>query len=105
MEELLRLLSDALGTASSGGMDTTSVAIHDLEAMETRKAAVREVASTRARSGPRRTNGGQPTRPLASGEQSGPVLPAAHRLLRFPCSPPPVLCRCLTPSPPLPGPP
>src|SRR5260370_35638602 len=96
MEELLRLLSDALGTASSGGMDTTSVAIHDLEAMETRKAAVREVASTRARSGPRRTNGGQPTRPLASGGQSGPGFRAAHRLLRFSWCPPPRRLRCVT---------
>ena len=31
LEELLRLLSDARGPASSGGMDTTSVAIHDLD--------------------------------------------------------------------------
>src|SRR5260370_31443485 len=96
MEELLRLLSDALGTASSGGMDTTSVAIHDLEAMETRKAAVREVASTRARSGPRPTNGGQPTPALASGAQSRPFLPAAHPFPPFAWAPPPVPFPCAT---------
>jgi hypothetical protein len=64
-------------------MDTASVAIHDLEAVEKRDTAVREVASPWDRPGPRCTNGGQPARPLASGEQSGPVFRAPHRLLRL----------------------
>jgi hypothetical protein len=51
-------LSDTRAAENSGGMDTTSVAIHDLETVETREAAVREAASSRDRSGPRRTNGG-----------------------------------------------
>ena len=42
-----------------------------------REAAVRAVASSGDHSGPRRTNDGQPTRPLASGEQSGPVSRAS----------------------------
>src|ERR1700680_1185611 len=83
LEELLRLLSNALGAENSRSMDTTSVAIHDLEAMETRNSSVREATSTRCRSGPRRPNGGQSSRPLASGEQSGPRYRASHRLLRF----------------------
>ena len=65
LEELLRLLSDTLAAESSGGMDTTSVTIHDLEAVETRKAPVRAVAPSRDQLGPRRTNGGQSTRPLS----------------------------------------
>jgi len=58
-------------------MNTASVAIHDLEAVETRE--VREVASSRDRSGPRCANDGQSTRPLASGESFGPyALPIAY---------------------------
>jgi hypothetical protein len=64
-------------------LDTTSVAIHDLEAVETREAAIRAVASSRGRSGPRRENGRQPTRPLAPGEQSSPCYRASHCLLRL----------------------
>ena len=96
LEELLRLLSDTLTAAETGSMDTPSFAVHDLEAVETRKAAVREVASPRDRAGSRRTNGGQPTRPLASGEQSGPCYRDSYRLLRFTWSPSTVKRRCVT---------
>jgi hypothetical protein len=47
LEELLRLLSDTLTAAAAGSMDTPSVAVHDLEAMETRDATVWEATSTR----------------------------------------------------------
>src|SRR5713101_6829878 len=77
-------------------MDTASFAIHDLEAVETREAAVREVTSSRDRSGPRCTNSGQPTRPLASGEQSSPRYRAFHCLLRFAWSSSAVRCQCVT---------
>src|SRR5882762_4420389 len=49
LEELLRLLSNALGAEISRSMDTTSVAIYDLEAVETRNSSVREATSTRCR--------------------------------------------------------
>ncbi len=40
LEELLRLLPDALGAAKAGAMDATQVAIRDLEAMEAQQGAV-----------------------------------------------------------------
>jgi RNA-directed DNA polymerase len=46
LEELRRLLSDPLTAAATGSMDTPSSAVHDLEAMETWEAAVREATST-----------------------------------------------------------
>jgi len=85
-----------LTATATGSMDTSSSAVHDLEAVETRSAAVREASSSRGRCGSRRPNGGQSTRPLASGEQPGPVLRASHRLLRFAGSPSPIRWRCLT---------
>jgi RNA-directed DNA polymerase len=42
LEELLRLLSDTLTAAATSSMDTPSSAVHALEAMEARPAAVRE---------------------------------------------------------------
>ena len=44
LEELLRLQPDALGAAKARGMDSTQVAIHDLEAMEATAGAVWEAA-------------------------------------------------------------
>ena len=58
LEELLRLLSDALTAAATGSMDTPSSAVHDLEAMEARPATVREATPTRGWHGTRCTNGG-----------------------------------------------
>jgi RNA-directed DNA polymerase len=46
--------------------------------------------------GTRCANGGQPTRPLASGEQSGLVLRASHRFLRFAWSTSLGRWRCVT---------
>ncbi len=68
----------------------------NLEAVEAREAAVREATPPGDQSGSRRKNGGQPTRPLASDEQSGPVLRPSHRLLRFAWSPSPPPWRCVT---------
>src|SRR5262249_22789730 len=42
LEQLLRLLRNILRAAQVGSMDTTPVAIHDVEAMEAGDAAVRE---------------------------------------------------------------
>jgi hypothetical protein len=80
LEELLRLLSDTLAAESSGGMDTASVAIHALEAMETREAAVRAVASTWGRQSSGRTNGGSPHGPwhLANSPALSYALPIAY---------------------------
>ena len=68
LEELLRLLSDPFAAEDTGSMDPASSTIHDLEAMETRHNAVREATSPRGRKGSRCTNGGQSSRPMATGE-------------------------------------
>ena len=67
LEELLRFLSDFLAAENSGSVDTASFAFHDLEAMETWHSAIREAPATWDRSGSRRTNGGQSSRPVAPG--------------------------------------
>ncbi|HEY2118834.1 MAG TPA: hypothetical protein VGH37_06570, partial [Candidatus Acidoferrum sp.] len=46
LERILRLLSDTFGAEGPGSMDPTSVAIHDLEAVETWAHAVQTVAPT-----------------------------------------------------------
>ena len=83
LEGLLRLLSDTLAATATGSMDTPSVAIHDLEAMETRETTVRETTPTRGCQGARCTNSGKSARPLACGEQPGLVHRASARLLRL----------------------
>jgi hypothetical protein len=67
LEELLRFLSDFLAAENSGSVDTSSFAVHDLEAMETWHSAIRETPVTWDRSGSRRTNGGQSSRSVAPG--------------------------------------
>ena len=48
LEGLLRLQSDTLTATATRSMDTTSFAVHDLEAMETRFNALPEVTPTRS---------------------------------------------------------
>jgi len=61
-------------------MDTSSVAIHDLEAVETREAAVREVASSRDRSDLAAPTAGSPHGPwhLANSPALSSALPIAY---------------------------
>ena len=54
LEELLRLLSDSFAAEGSGRMDPASLAMHDLETVETWARAVQEVTPTRSEHHPYR---------------------------------------------------
>jgi hypothetical protein len=67
-----------------------------LEAVETRKTAIRKAPPTRSRQGSRRNRGGQSPRPLAARGQPRSTPRVAPRLLRLSWSSSPVRCFCVT---------
>ncbi len=70
-----------LAAEGSGQMDPASLAMHDLETVETWARAVQEVTPTRSEHQPYREHDKELPRPLAPCQQPGPVHCASYRLL------------------------
>ena len=83
MEELLRLQSDAFGTAKAGAMDPTKVAIRDLEAMEAQQGAVCKTAPAEHPTCPCGSNRWQSAWSLASSQQPGLAVGTSDCILRL----------------------